>query len=53
MYLVLDGQIKVFESEAGVSLRKDVLGSMGDEIVSFSETNCIAQVDLVSNFHQG
>tara|TARA_B100001123_G_scaffold417520_1_gene520357 strand:- start:1133 stop:2971 length:1839 start_codon:yes stop_codon:yes gene_type:complete len=39
MFLLIDGQIKVFESEAGVSLRKDVLGSLGDEIVSFSETN--------------
>ena len=37
LHVMADGQIKAFEKQAGVSLRKDILGSLGDEIVSFSK----------------
>ncbi|MFP6900397.1 MAG: hypothetical protein VCA36_05610, partial [Opitutales bacterium] len=30
LHLMIDGQIKAFEKQAGVSLRKDLLGSLGD-----------------------
>ena len=39
LHIMIDGQIKAFEKQAGVSLRKDVLGSLGDEFVSFSDIN--------------
>lgn len=39
LHIMVDGQIKAFEKQAGVSLRKDVLGSLGDELVSFSKIN--------------
>ena len=35
--VMVDTQISAFEQQAGVSLRKDVLGSLGDEFISFSE----------------
>ena len=39
LHVMVDGQVKAFEQQAGVSLRKDVLGSLGDEFISFSEIN--------------
>ena len=43
LHLLVDGQIKVFEKQAGVSLRKDLLGSLGDELVNFSKINPLAE----------
>lgn len=38
LHLMVDGQIKAFETQAGVNLRKDLFGSLGDRVVTFSET---------------
>ncbi|MBG30356.1 MAG: hypothetical protein CMI31_10210 [Opitutae bacterium] len=37
--IMIDTQVSAFEKQAGVSLRKDILGSLGDEMISFSEIN--------------
>ena len=54
--LMVDGQIKAFETKAGVNVRKDLLGSLGDEIVTFSEmafTRGNDFADALKNYEEG
>jgi hypothetical protein len=39
LLLLMNSQIQAFEEQAGVAFRRDVLGSLGDEAVSFSLLN--------------
>jgi hypothetical protein len=36
LLLLMNSQIQAFEEQAGVAFRRDVLGSLGDEVMSFS-----------------
>lgn len=36
LLLLMNSQIQAFEEQAGVAFRRDILGSLGDEVMSFS-----------------
>mgnify|MGYP006915944331 CR=1 FL=1 len=37
LHLLVDSQIQAFETKAGVNVRKDILGALGEELVTFSD----------------
>ena len=39
LLLLVNSQIQAFEDQIGVPFRKNVLGSLGDDVVSFSRLN--------------
>ncbi|MFP6886395.1 MAG: hypothetical protein VB997_02490, partial [Opitutales bacterium] len=45
LHVMVDSQIKAFEQQAGVSLRKDLLGSLGTRLVSFADIDADALLD--------
>ncbi|MBC8349250.1 MAG: hypothetical protein O3A82_14240 [Verrucomicrobia bacterium] len=46
LYLLLDSQIQAFETKAGVNVRKDILGALGDELVTFSDLKPLDREEL-------
>ncbi|MBT5910544.1 MAG: hypothetical protein HN727_07225 [Opitutae bacterium] len=37
LHLLVNSQIQAFETKAGVNVRKDILGALGEELVTFSD----------------
>lgn len=50
LLLLMNSQIQAFEEQAEVAFRKDVLGSLGDEVMSFSIVN--GQVKTFEDFEK-
>jgi len=46
LHLLVNTQIQAFETKAGVNVRKDILGALGDELVTFSDLKPLDVEDL-------